>query len=295
LRKMPGPRKNRLYQAKVVMHQNEATMHLPTDKFGRVLAFVAHPDDESIGCSGLLQRAESSLVIFAVDGAPPHNGFEQKFGSLQEYSDTRFLEASRALACLPRNGLRRLTRPDGNHFQDQHLFLELPAAYASLKQGIQTYSPDLIVTHACEGGHIDHDACHFLAARAAQELGIPTMEFPLYWQSIFGRDIFQKFRTTGNSEFLLQLSPMELERKRQMLAYYTTQNNLTGVFQLDSERFRPLAPQPHRQLTWRSYPFESRRKRLKIEEFEEKVTEFERWTSAGKNFQLPLAAADARG
>jgi N-acetylglucosamine malate deacetylase 2 len=277
------------------MHQNEAAMHLPTDKFGRVLAFVAHPDDESIGCSGLLQRAESSLVVFAVDGAPPHYGCEQKFGSLQAYSDTRFLEASRALACLPQSDFQRLMKPDGSYFQDQHLFLELSAAYASLKQLIQEYSPDTMVTHACEGGHIDHDACHFLAARAAQELGMPTLEFPLYWQSMFGRDIFQKFRTSGNAEFLLQLSPMELERKRQMLAHYTTQNNLTGVFPLDSERFRLLTPQQNRQVAWRSYPFENRRKRLKIEEFGEKVTEFERWTSAGTYSQIPRTPADARG
>jgi N-acetylglucosamine malate deacetylase 2 len=277
------------------MRESGAAMHLPTDKFGRVLAFVAHPDDESIGCSGLLQRAQSSLIVFAVDGAPPHYGFEQKFGSLQEYSDARFLEASRALACLPHSDFRRLPKPDVGYFLDQHLFLELPAAYASLKQLIRQYSPDWIVTHACEGGHIDHDACHILASRAAQELSIPTLEFPLYWQSLFGRDVFQKFRTRGISEFLLQLSPVELERKRQMLAQYATQNNLTGVFSLDSERFRPLAPQRHRQFAWRSYPFENRRKRLKIEEFEEKVTEFERWTPASENCQIPITVADARG
>jgi N-acetylglucosamine malate deacetylase 2 len=277
------------------MRESGAAMHLPTDKFGRVLAFVAHPDDESIGCSCLLQRAQSSLVVFAVDGAPPHYGFEHKFGSLKEYSDARFLEASRALACLPHSDFQRLHKPDGGYFLDQHLFLELPAAYASLKQLIRQYSPDWIVTHACEGGHIDHDACHILAARAAQELGISTLEFPLYWQSLFGRDVFQKFRTRGNSEFLLNLSLMELERKRQMLAQYATQNNLTGLFSLDSERFRPLAPQQHRQFAWRSYPFENRRKRLKIEEFQEKVIEFERWTPASENCQIPITAVDVRG
>ncbi len=262
-------------------------MHLPTDKFGRVLAFVAHPDDESIGCSGLLQRAESSLVVFAVDGAPPHYGFEQKFGSLREYSDTRFMEASRALACLPQSYFRRLTRPDGSYFQDQHLFLELSAAYASLKQLIREYSPDLIATHACEGGHIDHDACHILGSRAAQELGMTTLEFPLYWRSMFGRDMIQKFPASGTEELLLRLSQAELERKRRMLAHYATQSNLTKVFQLDSERFRPLVLDTRRSSGWRSYAFENRRRRLKNREFLEKVAEFERWASAGKNFRIP--------
>jgi FkbM family methyltransferase len=261
--------------------ESGAAMYSPTDKFGRVLLFVAHPDDESIACNGLLQRAESSLVVFAVDGAPPHYGFEQKFSSLRQYSDTRFLEASRALAGLPRAEFRRLTKPDGSYFQDQHLFLELPAAYASLKQRILEYSPDLLVTHAFEGGHIDHDACHILAARAAQELGISTLEFPLYWQSMFGRDIFQKFRTRSNKDFLLKLSTMELDRKRHMLGHYATQVTLTKVFQLDSERFRPLVPQEIQQVSWRSYAFENRKRRLKTREFLERVAEFKRSVSTG--------------
>lgn len=264
-------------------------MHLPTDKFGRVLAIVAHPDDESIGCSGLLQRAETSLVVFAVDGAPPHYGFAEKFGSLREYSDARFVEASRALACLPHSEHQRLVKADGGYFQDQHLFLELPVAYQRLKQLIREYSPDLMVTHAFEGGHIDHDACHVLAARAARELAIPALEFPLYWQTMFGRDIFQKFRTSGSAELLLKLSPMELERKRQMLAYYATQRNLTEVFQLDSERFRPLILETPPRPGWRSYAFENRRRRLKTRAFLEKAAEFERWISTGENRQIPQA------
>ena len=62
-------------------------MNATTDNFGRVLVLVAHPDDETIGCSGLLQRASSALVVFAVDGAPPHYGFEKKYGSLAQYSE----------------------------------------------------------------------------------------------------------------------------------------------------------------------------------------------------------------
>jgi LmbE family N-acetylglucosaminyl deacetylase len=251
-------------------------MHLHTDKFGKVLVFVAHPDDESIGCSGLLQRADSSLVVFAVDGAPPHYGFEQNFGSLRSYSDTRYLEASRALACVPQSEFRRLTKPDESYFQDQHLFLDLPAAYAGLKQRILEYSPDLIVTHACEGGHIDHDACHILAARAASELGFETWEFPLYWRTTLGRNIFQRFRSPLSAEVLLTLSQAELDRKKLMLSRYPTQNKLTSVFQLESERFRPLSTQKYERLSWRNYPFENRTWRLNARVFLQKITEFQR-------------------
>ncbi len=72
-------------------------MNVATDHFGRVLVFVAHPDDETIGCSALLQRATAALVVFAVDGDPPYYGFEGRYGPLRKYSDLRFHEASRAL------------------------------------------------------------------------------------------------------------------------------------------------------------------------------------------------------
>ncbi len=74
-----------------------AFVNAATDQFGRVLVFVAHPDDETIGCGTLLQRAAAALVVFAVDGAPPYYGFEGRYGSLRKYSDLRFHEASRAL------------------------------------------------------------------------------------------------------------------------------------------------------------------------------------------------------
>jgi N-acetylglucosamine malate deacetylase 2 len=254
-------------------------MQLRAEKFGKVLVFVAHPDDESIGCSGLLQRADSSRVVFAVDAAPPHYGFEQRFGSLRSYSDTRFVEASRALTCVPQSTFRRLTKPDESYFQDQHLFLDLPAAYASLKQRIFEFSPDLMITHACEGGHIDHDACHFLAARAASELGFETWEFPLYWRTTFGRNIFQRFRSPLSSEVLLTLSQAELGRKKLMLSNYPTQNKLTSVFQLNSERFRPLSTQKYEKLSWRNYAFENRSWGLKSGVFLQTIAEFERSVS----------------
>ena len=166
-------------------------MNTNTEKFGRVLVLVAHPDDETIGCSGLLQRAGSALVVFAVDGSPPHYGFEKKYGSLQQYSDIRFLEAAVALKTLSHCSFRRLACQSGAHFVDQHLFDRMSEALTSLNQFVCRFSPDLIVTHAFEGGHIDHDACHVLAAHIARAHSLMVMEFPSYWKAEDGRDMFQ--------------------------------------------------------------------------------------------------------
>lgn len=243
-----------------------------TDNFGKILLLVAHPDDETIGCSGLLQRAKSALVVFAVDGAPPHYGFEKKYGSLQQYSDARFLEASLALRALPHCSFRRLVRQNGAHFVDQHLFEQLPEALTSLNQFVPRFSPDFIVTHAYEGGHIDHDACHVLAEHIARAHSLMLMEFPSYWKAEDGRDIFQQFRNSRNDdEVILRLSEHEIEVKRQMLSSYRTQQGLTSVFQIHTERFRPVLQGRQTECTWANYAFENRRRRLKAKLFLEKA------------------------
>jgi len=247
-----------------------------TDNFGKVLLLVAHPDDETIGCSGLLQRAKSALVVFAVDGAPPHYGFEKKYGSLQQYSDTRFLEASHALRALPHCSFRRLVRQNGAHFVDQHLFEQLPEALTSLNQFVPRFSPDFLVTHAYEGGHIDHDACHVLAEHIARAHGLMLTEFPSYWKAEDGREIFQEFRNSRNDDVILKLSEQEIELKRQMLASYRTQQGLTSVFQIHTERFRPVLQESQTECTWANYAFENRRRRLKAKLFLAKVEQLNR-------------------
>ena len=252
-----------------------------------MLVLAAHPDDETIACSGLLQRATASLVVFAVDGAPPRYGFERKFGSLRQYSELRFREASSALQNIPHCLFRRLTKPDDSWFVDQHLFLNLPDAFASLISIVNDFSPDLLVSHALEGGHIDHDACHILANRAAHCLHLPALEFPLYWRSPRGQDIFQKFRDQREREFLLNLTEQERTRKLQMLAQYRSQHGLVSVFDLETERFRPVTPLDLSRVPWQDYPFENRRKPLTKVTFLQKVSDFSEASANPGNLAKP--------
>lgn len=249
-------------------------MNLSADNFGKVLIFAAHPDDEAIACGGLLQRASESLVLFAVDGAPQHYGFERQFGSLRGYSEERFREASKALALVPRCSFGRLVRKDGTFFADQHLFLALEEAFASLQHLTRGFSPDLLVSHSFEGGHIDHDACHVLAKQAAGVLSIPHMEFPLYWRTPQREDVFQRFRDRRNDEIVLRLLPQELSVKKQILAEYKTQSKVTSVFRADTERFRSMAERDYQDAVWSRYPFENRWRHLRAEVFFRKVIEF---------------------
>lgn len=235
-------------------------------EFRRPLIFVAHPDDETLGCGGLLQRMDASLVVFATDGAPAYYGFERTFGSLKEYSAIRFREATRALAQVPNCSFQRLTRPDGSHFVDQQLFRDLRPAFDSLRHIARSFSPDALLSHAYEGGHIDHDACSFIASHAAAALSLKDFEFPLYWSDENGKGIFQQFRESGSNPLKWILTEAESARKEKMLAAYKSQPGLTPAFQCTSEQIRFVNPNFSVAVS-ESYSYRDWRSRLRLGPF----------------------------
>jgi N-acetylglucosamine malate deacetylase 2 len=221
----------------------------------RLLVLAAHPDDETIACGVLLQRVPSALVVFAVDGAPAGYGMERKFGSLRNYSDARFQEAARALSLARNCSFRPLNTPSGTLFPDRHLFEHLQDAADSLAAIAQGFLPDAIVSHAFEGGHIDHDACSLLAKHAAVTLSVEQFEFPLYWKNEDGQDVFQEFRNPQERETFLTPSKTEIAIKNRMLAEYKTQREIVAMFSPSIERFRPVRFGDCGQPSWNSsYP-----------------------------------------
>jgi N-acetylglucosamine malate deacetylase 2 len=239
----------------------------------RLLVLVAHPDDETIACAGLLQRVPASLIVFAVDGAPAGYGFERKFGTLRKYSEQRFREAECALSYLPGCAFQRLKTRREEYFPDRQLFEHLDEGANSLLAAVRPFLPDTIVSHAFEGGHIDHDACSFLASHIAQLFSLRHLEFPLYWKAADGRDVFQEFRDPRPEEVSLELSEAESAVKQRMLGEYKSQSDIVATFAANTERFRPAACYDYAHPSWNlSYPGNWRTRRdarLVLKRFEE--------------------------
>jgi LmbE family N-acetylglucosaminyl deacetylase len=202
--------------------------------FGRVLAIVAHPDDESIGCGLLLQRTKHATVVFATDGAPNDPKFWKSYSSRGEYVVARRDEAHAAAANV---GIKQIHFLD---IADQELFRHLPKALAQLRAILTAYQPDALLTHAYEGGHPDHDACAFLVSLLSQEHRLPAWEMPLYHRAAGDRTV-QRFISPANSsaEVALAATPQELQRKRAMIASYKSQGDFLNTFDIAHEVFRP--------------------------------------------------------
>jgi N-acetylglucosamine malate deacetylase 2 len=264
---------------------------MAAESFRRPLVFVAHPDDETLACGGLLQRMPASLVVFATDGTPAGFGLERKYGSLKTYTELRFQEASRALRLVPSASVGWLTRADGSYFGDMHVFEELPEAAASLRAIAESFSPDAIVSHTYEGGHIDHDACSFLAMHVAEVLSLRRFEFPMYWVDESGQAVLQVFREVkpraAGEVMEWQLGGAEIERKKNMMAEYHTQKGTVSTFAPGVERFR-LATSDQLSFTipqCRDYLYQNRppkfyhthRHRLSAKALLRKFAEFEKW------------------
>ena len=280
---------------------------MASEPFRRPLIFVAHPDDETLACSGLLQRFPESLVVFATDGTPAGYGLERKYGSLQAYTRLRFQEAARALSHVPNSTFKWLTGTDGSYFADMHVYEDLPAAATCLRAIAQGFAPDAIVSHTYEGAHIDHDACSFIAMHVAAALSLKRFEFPMYWLDQSGKACLQRFRDGGlrvgaraleSTEAQVmkwQLSEAEIECKKKMMEEYRTQRGTVSTFDPRIERFRPATSTSSsfsislcRDYLYQNRPprfYHTRRHRLSAKALLKKFAEFEDWRQQQKSWR----------
>lgn len=216
---------------------------------GRVLVAVAHPDDETIGAGILLSRSPDAWVIHATDGVPQDQAFVARgfSGTLEEYAAVRQreLEAALALAGIGPERLRCLG------LQDQGVVFEIPRLTRELTAAFREIAPEIVLTHAYEGGHPDHDAVALAVHAAADLLRSEGARPPEIWEMALyhaepGENPEQRMvvgeflPATGIEETRLALSEEERILKRRMLDCFETQREtLAALSSPRDERFRP--------------------------------------------------------
>ena len=214
----------------------------------RVLVLAAHPDDETVAAAALLGRTNGGMVAFCTDGAPHDRSLwsPDAQGTREQYAGMRRREAEAALQKVG-IGAESISFPGA---VDQEAIFAIPELTNYLSHLITTRQPDLVITHAYEGGHPDHDAASLIAHLAlgalAPEHRPELAEMPLY-HARDGRCTVAEFLPSLQDgappppELILALSAQELACKREMVRCHWSQRLVTAGFPLERERFR-VAP-----------------------------------------------------
>jgi LmbE family N-acetylglucosaminyl deacetylase len=202
-----------------------------------VLLIVAHQDDEVLGAGAQFRSFGQLSLLHVTDGA----GFMREarakgFASLHAYAMAREREM--------RGAVRAAGIQATFHTLDVRCLeasFHLPAIAHHLQRAIAAIAPDIILTHAYEGGHPDHDAVALavhLANRRVPEPK-PVWEFTGYHRA--GADTVRGvFLRNGEPPLCLVLSEANRSLKRQMLELFRSQLDVVAQFPLDAELFRPV-------------------------------------------------------
>lgn len=222
----------------------------------RLLLMVAHPDDETIALGSQLCRCQDLILLHLTDGAP-HNLVDARrygFEDAASYAAARSTELDAALAAGAVKA-RRL----GLNWADQSLSGSLFELARWVMGVLEELRPHVLITHAYEGGHPDHDAAAFAGQLAASGLASAVRPERLEFAGYNGaRGLVQwgRFIPKRNHPAAeIMLTKQERARKKAMLACFQTQAGVLADAPLNRERLR-TAPQydftapPHAGALW---------------------------------------------
>lgn len=209
----------------------------------RVLVVVSHADDEvAWAASSLCQLHDRVTLVYVTDGAPRNRLSlrDSGFPSAAAYAAARRLERDRALALMniASGQVHEL------NYVDQQAKCNLVALTERLDALIEATKPNIVLTHAYEGGHVDHDATAYAvhhAVRSRRDSGRVTpviIEFAGYHRR-FGRQRTFRFLPAHHCETrTVVLTPAMRRLKQQLFDCYSSQASALRYYPIAVERFR---------------------------------------------------------
>ena len=163
---------------------------------GRFLVLAPHPDDESLGCGGLIaeacRRGRPPVVAILTDGAASHPG--SRAYPADRLAALRAGEARQAVASLglPSDDLILLGAADTASPHDGPAADALATRIARLAEGC-----DAILTSWRHDPHCDHLSAWHIARAAARRSGIALWEYPVWGWTLSPAKDLPPARWTG--------------------------------------------------------------------------------------------------
>lgn len=181
----------------------------------KVLVFVAHQDDEVIGCGGTIAKWSSQgakvHVCFLTDGA---TGIKQQSGYGSNITTLRMAEASEAAKILGAT-ISTLGIPCQEIRNDKKTF-------HSIIQRIRSNRPDIVITHSNVCKHRDHIATSEIVAEACWKSYEDILEEcgkPFRVKVLLECEVLDTFQ---NPDYIVDVTDF-YHQKMQAMKVYTTQ------------------------------------------------------------------------
>jgi LmbE family N-acetylglucosaminyl deacetylase len=199
------------------------------------IILVAHPDDETIGMGARLRMFTQLMLVHLTDGAPLAQ--DDDGTQADEHRQVRAAELEEALACL---GV--VSRRLHLNQRDQGAAFEMVQTARILRVLLRHFK--LVITHAYEGGHPDHDAAA-LAVQAACRLiareggrSPVRIEFAGYHLAAGQRVTGRFWHGPDCPSVHAAISPRQLDRKRAALSCFRSQADVVAWFAPEQESYR---------------------------------------------------------
>jgi LmbE family N-acetylglucosaminyl deacetylase len=213
----------------------------------KILVVAPHPDDETLGCGGLIsllaQNGSAFYIVFVTDGSASHRN--SRAWPSARLAAQREREARNALARLgvPNAALLFLRLPDANMPAP-----EAPAwenAVATVSDILQRFAPDLVLLPWRRDPHCDHRASWLLTQHALRQASVhpDTLEYAI-WLDELGE--VEDHPKPGEVELIRLNVGSALASKRAAIAAHESQT--TDLIADDPAGFR-LTPQTIARLT----------------------------------------------
>lgn len=183
---------------------------------------VAHPDDETISSTQFIEYFRDRVHVVFVTG-----------------SRERDKEAQEALFCAGLIDLKRIHFLD---FPETTVYRHCLSIRCELVDLLASIGPDIVITHAFEGGHFDHDLTRFLIEKIfGEDLGsLPCLlaQFALYYCQD-GKFHHNEFIDPLPTDICLTPDERLIGLKRRMIDLYESQTNYLKFFDPgNTERLR---------------------------------------------------------
>lgn len=191
----------------------------------RILVFVAHQDDETIGCGGTIAKWANEgaqvYVCFMTDGA---TGYEQGSGLQRDIASVRMQEAQYACHLLGVKDISTLGLPCQQIDNDKQTFHKVI-------QKIREIRPNVVITHSNICKHRDHritstiveESCWKSTENILEDLGKPH-----FVDLVLQCEILDPFE---NPDFIVDITKEYLTKCEAMAVYASQRGVIPGIEQ----------------------------------------------------------------